>query len=109
MPVSDGYREFVIEQLSTIEPVTWRRMFGGVGIYAHGLFFAVISDDTLYFKVDAQNQPDYEAARQQPFKPMESEKPMRYYSVPISVIEDEERLREWMGKAVKVAERAKRK
>jgi DNA transformation protein len=109
MPVSDGYREFIIEQLSEIEPVTWRRMFGAVGIYARGLFFAIISDDTLYFKVDAQSQPGYEVTGQQPFRPMGDAKPMRYYSVPIGVIEDVDRLREWMGTAVAVAGRAKHK
>lgn len=109
MPVSDGYREFVLERLGEVAPITWRRMFGGIGIYCRGLFFAVISGDTLYFKVDAQNKPAYEAAGQQPFKPLDSERAMSYYSLPISVLEDEEQLRVWMEGAVAVAERAKRK
>ena len=35
-------------------------MFGGVGIYAGDLFFALIDDDTLYFKVDDSNRSDFE-------------------------------------------------
>jgi TfoX/Sxy family transcriptional regulator of competence genes len=35
-------------------------MFGGVGIYAGNLFFALIADDTVYFKVDAATRPQFE-------------------------------------------------
>jgi len=32
MAVSQSYREFVLEQLGRVAPVTGRSMFGGVGI-----------------------------------------------------------------------------
>jgi DNA transformation protein and related proteins len=39
-------------------PVTVRRMFGGAGIYADGVMFALWSSGgTLYLKVDANNEP----------------------------------------------------
>ncbi|MHC1766165.1 MAG: TfoX/Sxy family protein [Verrucomicrobiia bacterium] len=40
MACSKGYSDFVIEQLGRFIPVTARSMFGGVGLYAQGLFFA---------------------------------------------------------------------
>ena len=56
MAVSRSYREFVLEQLGRVTPVTGKSMFGDVGIYARGLFFARIAKDRLYFKVnDATN------------------------------------------------------
>jgi DNA transformation protein len=36
-------------------------MFGGVGIYAAELFFALLDDDTLYFKVDDATRPQFES------------------------------------------------
>ena len=60
MPVSQSYREFVLEQLGRVTPVTGKSMFGGVGIYAQGLFFALIAENRLYFKVDDATQPDFE-------------------------------------------------
>ncbi len=52
MSVSNDYRDFVLEQLAPAGRVTSRAMFGGVGLYLDGLFFALIDDDTLFFKTD---------------------------------------------------------
>jgi len=40
---------FLLDTLGAVRPVTARRMFGGVGFYAEGLFFAIATDDLLYF------------------------------------------------------------
>jgi DNA transformation protein len=81
-------------------------MFGGAGLYLDGLFFALVADDVLYFKVDDSNRKDFEAADMGPFKPF-PDKPtvMQYYEVPIDVLENRNILREWAQKAVRVAER----
>ncbi len=47
MSVSPSFRTFVLEQLGrVVAGVRGRAMFGGVGIYAGDLFFALIDDDT---------------------------------------------------------------
>lgn len=109
MPVTPEYREFVLEQLGRIAPVTSRGMFGGVGIYADGLFFALIAEDALYFKVDDVTRPDFEAAGSGPFVPFGGDKPMGYYRVPEELLEDPDRLRPWMDGALGVARRARTK
>ena len=104
MPVSDGYREFVFDRLNEVTPITSRRMFGEIGVYARGLFFAIVADDNLYFKVDEQTKGRFEAAGMSAYNPIGQ--PMRYYSVPLSVLEDDEELAEWVHAALAVAERA---
>ena len=52
MAVSESYLAFVLGQLEGVRGVVTKRMFGGVGIYSDGVFFAVIDNDTLFFKVD---------------------------------------------------------
>jgi DNA transformation protein len=85
-------------------------MFGGVGIYASELFFALIADDTLYLKVDETNRADFEARGMGPFRPYgESGEGMRYYQVPDELLEDPETLRPWVEKAIAVAGRKKLK
>ncbi len=85
-------------------------MFGGVGIYAGDLFFALIDDDTLYFKVDDSNRADYEARGRRPFRPYgDGGEVMQYYDVPEDLLDDPESLRSWAEKAIDVARRAKRK
>ncbi|MDP3773715.1 MAG: TfoX/Sxy family protein [Gemmatimonadales bacterium] len=104
MPVSEAFRDYVLEQLAGLGAVTVRRMFGGAGLYHGGLFFAVLDDDQLFFKVNDDTRPAYVAAGAGPFAPMPNEAPMRgYYEVPADVLDDRDRLVEWARGAVKVA------
>jgi DNA transformation protein len=104
------FHAYALEQLGRVRRVTSRRMFGGVGIYADGLFFALMDDDTLYLKGDDTNRPDFEARGLGPFHPSGPDGPvMQYYPVPEDVLEDPEQLRGWVGKAIDVAMRSRRR
>jgi len=85
-------------------------MFGGVGIYTGELFFALIADDTVYFKVDDQTRPEFERRGLGPFRPYgEQGEAMQYYQVSEDLLEDAETLRPWAEQAVEVARRARRR
>lgn len=85
-------------------------MFGGVGIYAGELFFALIAEDTLYFKVDDSNRPDFEALGMGPFLPFGDDRDkMQYYQVPADLLEDPDALRPWAEKSITVAAKKKSK
>ncbi len=105
MAVSDDYRDFVLEQLAAAGRVTPRAMFGGVGLYLDGLFFALIDDDTLYFKTDDSNRPRYEQAGSRPFCPFADrpDQSMAYWQVPADVLEDPDELTAWARQALAVA------
>ena len=67
MSVSPTFRSFVVEQLQRVGPgVRARSMFGGVGIYAADLFFALVDDDTVYFKVDETTRGRIRSSRDGP-------------------------------------------
>jgi DNA transformation protein and related proteins len=108
MAVTPAYREFVLEQLGRVAPVTSRAMFGGVGVYSNGFFFALMDDDTLYLKVDDTNRPDFEAAGMGPFRPFEGGGAMQYYELRADLLEDAEQLRPWIDKAIDVARRSRK-
>ena len=96
MAVSDSYLTFVLEQLDDVPRVATKRMFGGVGIYSDGTFFAVIDNDTLFFKVDAVLAVRYRAKGMPPFAPIPGAKPMMgYYQVPPDILEDAAMLVKW--------------
>jgi DNA transformation protein len=83
-------------------------MFGGVGVYAAELFFALLDDDTLYFKVDDTTRPQFEDRGMAPFRPYgEDGETMQYYEVPADVLEDPEMLVMWVEAAIAAARRAK--
>ena len=109
MAVSESYRDFVLEQLGRVMPVTGKSMFGGVGLYADGLFFALIAEDRLYFKVDDTTRSDFERLGMEPFRPFGEDSAMGYYEVPVDVVEDQMQLAPWMRQAINVAADAKRR
>jgi DNA transformation protein len=46
MAVTEGYKEFVRDLFAEFGAVTIRNMFGGTGIYADGVMFAMLVDGT---------------------------------------------------------------
>lgn len=108
MPVSVEFREFVLEQLSSYGPVTARSMFGGYGLYAQGVLFALLDDDAMFLRTDETGRPEFEAAGSRPFAPIPGAKPMMgYWGVPIDVLEDRDELPRWCERAHNVALAAK--
>ena len=108
MAVSASFRNYLLEQLGQIRLVTTRPMFGGLCIFAEGRAFALVADETLYFKVNDSNRPDFVLAGMGPFLPFgDPDKPMQYYELPIEVLEDADQLAPWMAKAIAVAIAAK--
>jgi DNA transformation protein and related proteins len=100
-----------LDQLGRAVPrVRARAMFGGVGIYAGDVFFALIADDTLYLKVDDSTRPDFEERGMSPFRPYGEEgETMGYYELPGDALEDPEALRPWAEKAIAAARRKRAK
>ena len=103
--MTQSFRTFALEQLGRVRPdIRDRSMFGGVGIYAGDLFFALIADDILYFKVDDSNRPAFEARGLGPFRPYgPAGESMQYYEIPEDLLEDPEALRPWAEAAIAVA------
>jgi len=107
MGFSPEYRKAVEEKLSAVAPIRTKPMFGGVGIYSEELFFALIAEDKLYFKVSDLNRSDYEDRGMEPFYPYDQPKPMAYWELPPGVIDAPEELRVWIDKSLAVAVRKK--
>lgn len=106
MSVSPDYLAYVIDQFAPFAKLVSRRMFGGVGLYADGLFFGLLDDDTLYLKVDDTNRDDYVSRGCQPFRPLKNDPDaysMSYFQVPQDILEDPDMLRLWARKSLAVA------
>lgn len=110
MRVSAGFRAYALEQLAPIVQLRDRAMFGGVGLYSGDTFFGIMAADVLYLKVDGHSRGDYEATGGKPFKPY-ADRPMTmpYCSVPVSVLEDQEKLVLWAKRAIGTARAARQK
>ena len=101
MKVSPEYLNFVMEKLLPTGDVKSRAMFGGHGIFHKGLMFALISEDTLYFKVNESNRNMYERAQSKPFP-----HGISYWEVPTDVLEENTKLHEWANISIAIAQAA---
>lgn len=68
MANSRGFVDHVLELARGAGPASARAMFGGHGVYVDGLIVAIIDDDTLYLKSDAQTRATFDARHLAPFE-----------------------------------------
>ncbi|HEV2571554.1 TfoX/Sxy family protein [Methylocella sp. CPCC 101449] len=90
-------------------PVAIKRMFGGHGIYADGLMFALEADGEVYLKVDAESLPRFEAEKLRPFayETKHGQKhSMSYHLLPAAAYDDDDVLKLWARLALDAAHRA---
>jgi len=65
--VSPEFAEHLRDLFGALGPVESRRMFGGAGVYLDDAMFALVVDDTLYMKADADLALEYSKAGSTPF------------------------------------------
>ena len=106
----DAFAERCERLLAPLGPVEARRMFGGAGLFRHGLMFALVSDGEVYLKADDTNRPRFEAEGLGPFVYHKQGKPfsLSYYRLPESALEDSDELAWWSREAIDAALRADR-
>lgn len=101
---------FVIEQLAPLGAVRAKAMFGGFGVYLDDPMFAIIVDDSLYFKADAATREKFAALGLRPFTYASRGKTvtMQYYEAPPDVFESPDAMRDWAQLAIGAALRARK-
>ena len=104
------YLDFVLDSMAGVGPVRGVRFFGGTGLILDGVQFAYVSgNNRLYFVVDDETRPAYEAAGMGPFwytRKTGRREVRRWYELPEDVLQDPDELRGWMRDAVRIAGRA---
>jgi DNA transformation protein len=109
---SQGFVRFVLDQLEGAGAVHSRAMFGGHGIYLNGIIVALVVDEVLYLKADADTQPRFEAAGSAPFTYHNAKTgkvvAMSYWEAPAAVLDDPAQLQQWALDSAAVSGRAKR-
>lgn len=105
--MSDGLIEWVAEAMAPAN-ITSRRMMGGWTLYADGQVFAIIGDDLLWFKADADSDAEWDAAGCSRFTFQMGEKlgSMNYRRAPDDCYDDPDALRCWGTLALAAGVRA---
>ena len=106
MAASEGFKDFITDQLAGFGPVTIRNMFGGAGIYADGVMFALLANDVLYLKADESSARAFAAEGMSPFTYRRTGKApvaMSYWEAPPRLLEDPDELVQWAREAYRIA------
>ena len=108
MVASDAFAEFLREQLAPLGRVTMRRMFGKTGVFSDGLMFVMVTNDTLYFRVDDHNRAAFKEAAS--FPPLSYEKKgctidLSFWRAPERLFDEPDELVTWARAALAAARR----
>ena len=100
--------DYVVELMADWATVSARKMFGGYGLYREGLMFALIAEDELFFKTDANNVAQFERAGSHPFVYQSQTRTvqMSYWSAPEASLDSPAGMGEWCQSAYGSALRA---
>ena len=102
-------REFVqhiADLFAAVGPVQVRRMFRGYGIFREGLMFALVYDETLYLKIDAQNVSHFLNLHLKPFTYRRQGKIahlLSYYQAPETVMDNPDEAADWARRSFEAA------
>ena len=108
MVCSDGFAEFLREQLVPVGRITMRRMFGKTGVFCDGLMLGMVRDDTLYFRVDDDNRAAFKEAES--FPPLSYDKKggtidLAFWRAPERLFDEPDELVAWARAALAAARR----
>jgi DNA transformation protein len=102
--------QHIADMLEPFGQVAVKRMFGSHGLFKSDIIFAILHDETLYFRTDEHNLAEYEEAGSEAFVVHSGRLELPYRRVPEAVMDEPEELCAWAGRAFEAALRsAKRK
>src|SRR5712691_3287679 len=108
MVASDGFAEFLRDQLAPLGAITMRRMFGKTGVFCDGFMLGMVRDNTLYFRVDDENRAAFKEA--EAFPPLNYEKKgsaidLAFWRAPERLFDEPDELVTWARVALAAARR----
>ena len=108
MVASDAFAEFLREQLAPLGPITFRRMFGKTGVFCDGVMLGMVTENTLYLRVDELNRETFSEAAS--FPPLNYAKKgtsidLAFWRVPERLFDEPEELIAWARAALAAAHR----
>ena len=108
MVASDGFAEFLRDQLAPLGPITMRRMFGKTGVFCDGFMLGMVTDNTLYFRVDDDNREALKEAES--FPPLNYAKKggtidLSFWRAPERLFDEPDELVAWARSALAAARR----
>jgi DNA transformation protein len=108
MVASASFAEFLREQLAPLGHLSMRRMFGKTGVFCQGVMFGMVTEDTLYVRVDDYNRETFKEAAAYPplnYAKQGNSIDLSFWRVPERLIDEPDELVSWARAALAAAHR----
>lgn len=103
MATSSDFLEYVLDQLSEWEHVYQKRMFSEIGLFRDDLMFGLVSNDSVYLKIDHTNKNKFIEAGSGPLKIFKSKSTVpSFYELPVHILEDAEEFISWAKESLEI-------
>ncbi len=113
MSASVEYVEYIKELLNEFPDLTTKKYFGGVAFrsswFGKDTQFGVVLGDVMYFVVDDETRPKYEAKGMKPFSYDKKNKTVivkKWFTAPEELFDDAELMNDWAMEALEAAVRS---
>ncbi len=104
MSLNSPFVKHALDALNEVAPITFRRIFNGIGIYHKGVQFAIILQDQLFFRASEDSRCLFEAQRMPSFQPRGADLVESFfYQLPDDLLDKPDELKYWMRIAVEAA------
>ena len=108
MVASNDFADFLRDQLAPLGRITMRRMFGKTGVFCDGVMLGMVTDNTLYFRVDDQNRAIFAEAQDAPplnYRKQGSTIDLSFWRAPERLFDEPDELVAWAKAALAAARR----
>lgn len=105
MAVSESYLNFIEDQLQGINDLSFKKMFGGIGVFQNGKMFGLInSKDVFHLKADDELANEFiEMGSEKMGSKGKSKSGMPYYSINEKLLENKDLLLSYVQKSIDLA------
>jgi DNA transformation protein len=98
------------EMFQSVGPVTIKKMFGGLGIYARGVIIAIETAGEIFLKADSLSASKFAAAGARQWRYDGKAKPvhMPYWTIPDDAFDDPDIMGQWVKLALEAGLKAQK-
>jgi DNA transformation protein len=105
MNLSHAYLDRIIDRLSQVAEISYRRIFNGAGIYYRGVQFAIVVNDRLYFRADRDSRALYQQKGMSAFQPRGTvDVESSFFQLPDDALDHPAELKHWLRIAIEAAQ-----
>lgn len=95
--------EYILDIFQNVYPISWKRLFGGFGLFYNDTMVAIFIKDVLYLKSTVDTKNIFEAKHLKQFSYQAKGKIvfLKYYQAPDIIYDDMEEATYWLNLAKK--------